>query len=94
MAYIRGEEKLPPELLREIQKYIQGSLVYIPRPENERLGWGRKNGTRSMLDQRDNTIRCAKANGQSIEQLADEHGLSSDAIRKILYKRMPEKIGA
>lgn len=86
MAYLKGEEALPPELLREIQKYVQGSLVYIPRPDNQRLGWGRKNGTRYMLDKRDDTIRNAKARGRSVAELADEHGLSTDAIRKILYR--------
>ncbi len=37
MSYLKVEEALPPELLREIQKYVQGSLVYIPRPDNQRL---------------------------------------------------------
>lgn len=86
MAYLKGDETLPPELLREIQKYIQGSLVYIPRDSKQRLGWGEKNGTREMLDQRDDEIRQGRAMGKSMAELAEEHCLSTDAIRKIVYR--------
>lgn len=92
MSYIKGEETLPPELLAEIQKYVQGALVYIPRPPFERMAWGHKNGTREQLDQRDEAIREAKAHGRSIVQLAEEHSLSPDAIRKILYRRKPQAV--
>lgn len=88
MAYLKGEEALPPELLLEVQKYVQGSLLYIPRPERERVGWGRRNGTRAALDLRDEAIREARARGASIEELADCHGVSTDAIRKVLYRRL------
>jgi hypothetical protein len=88
-SYMKAEETLPPELLIEIQKYVQGTLIYIPRLPDEKLGWGHKNGTRQVLDQRDDAIRAAKALGNTIEQLADEYALSADAIRKILYRRKP-----
>ena len=84
-SYINADSLLPPELIEEIQKYVQGSLVYIPRPRKHRLGWGRKNGTREFLDQRNAAIRAAKAQGRGIEDLADEYALSPDGIRKILY---------
>lgn len=85
MSYINADSLLPPELLREIQKYVQGSLVYIPRPRERRLGWGLKNGTRAELDRRNAEIRAAKTAGRGIEELADEYNLSPDGIRKILY---------
>ncbi len=84
-SYINADSLLPPELIEEIQKYVQGSLVYIPRPCKHRLGWGRKNGTREFLDKRNEAIRIAKAKGKCIDDLADEYGLSPDGIRKILY---------
>ncbi len=89
MSYVKGEDTLPPELLAEIQKYVQGALVYIPRPACERMPWGHKNGTRMQLDQRDEAIREAKASGKTINDLADEYALSADAIRKILYRKKP-----
>jgi hypothetical protein len=85
MPYLNADGVLPPELLTEIQKYVQGALVYVPRRGPERLGWGRRNGTRAELDRRNAAIRQAKAGGRTIDQLADEYCLSSDGIRKILY---------
>lgn len=85
MSYLNADGVLPPELLSEIQKYVQGALVYVPRQGPERLGWGRKNGAREELDRRNAAIREAKALGQTIDQLADRYCLSADGIRKILY---------
>lgn len=85
MPYLNADGVLPPELLSEIQKYVQGALVYVPRQSAERLGWGHKNGTRAELDKRNMAIRAAKAGGRSIDDLADEYCLSADGIRKILY---------
>jgi Mor family transcriptional regulator len=84
---MKAEQTLPPELLIEIQKYVQGTLIYIPRLPEKKLGWGHKNGARQLLDERDQAIRSAKATGRTIDQLADEYALSADAIRKILYRR-------
>lgn len=85
MAYLNADLLLPPELIQEIQKYVQGSLVYIPRPRKRRLGWGLKNGTRASLDHRNAAIRAARNHGRCIDDIADEFSLSPDSIRKIIY---------
>ena len=87
MAYTNAEDILPLELLCEIQKYVQGAQIYIPQMKNTKLGWGMKNGTREMLENRNRQIRSRKKQGWSIEDLADFYHLSSDTIRKILYAR-------
>jgi Mor family transcriptional regulator len=87
MPYLKGEEALPPELLAEIQKYVQGSLVYIPRRGPERAGWGRRNGAREALDRRDAAIREAASGGTSLDELAERYAISTDAVRKVLYRR-------
>lgn len=86
MSYIKADEMLPPDLLREVQKYVQGSLMYVPRDGAARQGWGTKSGARASLDNRNAAIRSAKAGGKRIDDLADEFGLSPDGIRKILYR--------
>lgn len=86
MSYINADESLPPELIAELQKYVQGALVYVPRPENERLAWGLKSGLRAQLEARNHEIRSKKALGRTIDQLADEYALSPDGIRKVLYR--------
>lgn len=94
MSYINADQLLPPDLLREIQKYVQGSLVYIPRQPENHLGWGSKNGTRASLDRRNAAIREEKQRGRGIEELADAYGISPDGIRKILYcVRRPVALG-
>jgi hypothetical protein len=86
MSYINADTLLPPELLREVQTYIQGSLVYIPRENGEkRLSWGSRSGARQNFDARNSEIRAEKAKGKRIDDLADQFGLSPGGIRKILY---------
>ncbi len=85
MSYLKAEECLPVELVKEIQKYIQGSQIYIPRIEQSRLSWGEKNGTRDKIRARNEDIRQLKREGWTINGLADEYNLSPDSIRKILY---------
>jgi hypothetical protein len=86
MPYLKAEEHLPSELIKEIQKYISGAQVYIPGIAENRLHWGEKNGTRKILENRNKSIRKLKKAGVKIDDLADQFGLSSDSIRKILYK--------
>jgi hypothetical protein len=86
MSYLNADLLLPPELLRKVQSYVQGSLIYIPRDGGEkRLGWGTRSGARECLDKRNAAIREAKAGGRRIDELAEEYGLSPGGIRKILY---------
>ena len=87
MSYIKAEEHLPEDLIREIQKYIQGAQIYIPGVADKRLHWGEKNGTREKLESRNHSIKEMKYSGWKIDDLADHFNLSSDSIRKILYKR-------
>lgn len=49
MQYKNGKEILPAELLRELQRYIQGELIYIPTLEAKRKGWGENNGTKEII---------------------------------------------
>ncbi|MDA3852562.1 MAG: CD3324 family protein [Spirochaetaceae bacterium] len=87
MSYVRAEEYLPPELIKEIQKYIQGSQIYIPGDNDKRLSWGEKNGTKEKLRLRNAEIKRLKSEGWTIDSLADKYYLSTDSIRKILYKK-------
>jgi Mor family transcriptional regulator len=87
MPYVNADELLPPELLTEVQKYLPGGLLYIPCPPQARRSWGLKNGTKRRYEARNAEIRALKAQGQTIDALADRYCLSPDAIRKVLYRR-------
>ena len=56
MEYIKAETVLPPELLREVQRYVDGRILYIPRAAGARRGWGEKTAARETLRARDEAI--------------------------------------
>ncbi|WP_342551755.1 CD3324 family protein [Paenibacillus sp. FSL R7-0652] len=87
MKYVNADVILPEELLIEIQKYIQGSMVYIPIPEGRRKKWGENSGSRTYLSQRNETIRQQYSDGLTIAALSDEYCLSRDSIKKIIYSK-------
>lgn len=85
MKYFKADMILPEELLKEIQKYIRGGLVYIPQPDGVRKGWGECSGSRIYLNQRNKDIRENFRKGYTIDQLCDKFCLSYDSIKKIIY---------
>ena len=87
MAYKKASVILPKELLLEIQKYVQGEMIYIPKIENTYLEWGARSGTKKYIEDRNKSIKEAFTNGTSIEQLSTQHHLAVETIKKIVYTR-------
>lgn len=87
MKYQNAGGILPDELLREIQKYASGQLLYIPKPEHLHCKWGEDSGSRRYLAQRNEEIRRRFSLGDPIEALAEIFCLSCDSIRKIVYAK-------
>lgn len=87
MRYVNAQEILPEELLIEIQKYVRGDLIYIPKPENERIQWGVLSGERQRLQKRNEQIKQRYQNGVSISKLAEQYHLSGETIKKIVYRK-------
>lgn len=86
MEYINGAKLLPSPLLKKLQQYVQGELIYIPVPDKNHMGWGCKNGTRQMIEERNRDIYIKYIEGASIDDLTALFNLSHESIRKILYK--------
>ncbi len=86
MKYENASHILPEELLKEIQKYAAGKLLYIPSGEEKRA-WGEASGYRAQLKKRNRMIRNKYAHGLTVSELADEYFLSLDSIKKIIYSR-------
>lgn len=86
MNYKNGRDVLPPSLLKELQKYIQGDLIYIPKPAEKRAHWGEVSGTRKLLAERNKEICRNYTNGWSIAELERKYHLSGESIRKIIVK--------
>ena len=87
MKYVKAESVLPQSLLKEIQKYVQGETLYIPKPKAEYRKWGSRSGSRRIIDERNENIKAAFSNGKRIQELACEYYLSSETIKKIVYKK-------
>ena len=86
MKYRNASEIFPDELLREIQKYSSGEMIYVPEKEKKKE-WGAVSGARVFYEQRNQEIRFQFRNRKkSMEDLALEYGLSVETIRKILYR--------
>jgi Mor family transcriptional regulator len=86
LRYKNGKEILPAELLKELQKYIQGELIYIPTLETERKGWGENNGTRDSIRKRNMEIYRLYKEGFTVEELVSRFNLSEDSIRKVICR--------
>ena len=84
MKYINAEKVLPQELVRAIQMYVKGDLLYIPN-EDCKKKWGEKSGSKQYYIDRNNEIKKLYKEGQSILQICEMYGLAFDTVRKILY---------
>lgn len=87
MRYVKAETILPDNLVREIQKYIQGEYLYIPSQPEKRKKWGENSGSREYIRNRNEDIRSKYKNGYAITNLAEDFFLSIDSIKKIIYAK-------
>ena len=87
MKYVKAQTVFPEYLLAEMQKYIQGELVYIPKSPANYNKWGSKSGSRNALAHRNENMTRAFKAGTSIAQLADAYCLAEDTVRKIVYRK-------
>lgn len=86
MNYKNGKEVLPPSLLKELQKYIEGELLYIPKKTARRAAWGELSGSRLLIQSRNEDIYRCYMTGLSFAELERKFHLSVESIRKIVLK--------
>lgn len=86
MSYKRGIEILPTELIRQIQKYVDRELIYIPRISEKRIRWGEKTNSQKAFAKRNEEIYAKYKNGVSVVKLSEEFYISPQGIYKIISK--------
>ena len=86
MSYVNAKDVLPEKFVKEIQKYIDGQLIYIPRKSENSLLWGEKNGTKEKLAERNQMIVNRYYSGQTIAELSEVYFLSDKRIRGIIHE--------
>ncbi len=84
MKYLKAKNILPDELIKEIQKYVDGEFLYIPRVVGKEIGWGEISGTKDYLKERNSLIYQKYSEGIKVSSLADEYFLSEQSIRRII----------
>ncbi len=86
--YVNAKKVLPENLVKEIQKYVQGTHIYIP--SSERKSWGTESGIREELEQRNMEILIQFRNGYDVTKLSEFYCLSEERIKAIVYGRTDE----
>ena len=84
MSYIKAEDILPEELIGEIQRYVDGRSIYIPRKAGKRRAWGMDTSYKSELRERNERIRRDREAGMRVAELCEKYHLSEKSIRRIL----------
>ena len=84
MSYKNAAQILPPELLREVQKYIDGDFLYVPRVTNHRREWGATTTAKQELQERNLQIYSEYLSGERTERLAERYFLSKKSIERII----------
>ena len=72
MGYKNGKVILPEDLIKQIQEYVDGDYVYIPRKEGFRKSWGDTTDIKKILQE-------SKSEHQELEKeidtLLSTHGM-------------------
>lgn len=84
MKYINAAEILPEQLLKELQTYIDGEVVYIPKSSTKKE-WGAASGSRIFYQERNKEIQRLYREGSSIDMLMEQYSLAYSTIKKIIY---------
>jgi len=86
MSYVNADDVLPEYLVREIQKYVDGQLIYISRKDENSKSWGEKSGTRDKMAERNRKIVELYYSGETVANLGELYFLSEKRIRGIIRK--------
>ena len=92
MCFKNAKNILPPELLNELQRYIQGEMLYVPLASKSKAGWGELSGARAEIKKRNAEIRRRFRDGADVRGLARQYYLSEPSVRKIVSKTYGEYI--
>lgn len=84
MSYQKTIDLLPKELLEQIQEYVDGKVIYIPKKEENKKTWGESTDTKQFLASRNRQICLDFQNGITIEQLSEKYFLTKKSIQRII----------
>lgn len=92
MSYRNVYDLLPEEIVAQIQEYVDGQAIYIPKKESNKKCWGENTDTRQVLAARNNRIYWDYQGGMSTILLSEKYHLAEKSIRRILKKEKEKNI--
>ena len=84
MGYICAAKILPEGLIEEIQEYVNGQIIYIPKIKSKRCKWGENNDTKAYFKERNFEIYNSYKNGMTILELSEKYFLTPKSIQRII----------
>ena len=91
MGYIHALEILPERLIEEIQEYVDGQVIYIPKIKSKRCKWGEKTDTKTYLQKRNLEIYSSYKNGTTVFELSEKYFLTPKSIERIIRNMLCKK---
>ncbi|EPS50467.1 hypothetical protein CFSAN002367_11989 [Clostridium botulinum CFSAN002367] len=88
MGYKQANKIFPVDLLNEIQNYVDGQYVYIPRKDGNQKMWGEVNRSKEIISKRNIEIFKKYNNGISVKELASMYYLSPKPYIKLLKNKI------
>ena len=86
MKYKNANDVLPTELVKELQKYIQGEFLYIPIKEKKKHRAVTE--YKIELEKRNNRLYKMHLEGVKNEQLAKNFSLSQSSVRRVIVETL------
>lgn len=84
MNYISAKDVLPMEIIKQIQCYVDGHFIYIPKSEAKKKGRKVDTLAKRELSARNTNIYREYMNGISIQQLSQKYFLVEKSIQRII----------
>ena len=84
MGYVQALEILPEGLIEEIQKYINGQVIYIPKIKSNRCKWGEKTDSKAYFRERNFEIYNSYKHGTTVFDLSEKYFLTPKSIKRII----------
>lgn len=84
MGYVNALKVLPKELVEQIQKYVEGQVIYIPKPKNKWRKWGENTDTKEYIEQRNTELYLAYKDGATIQELSKRYFLDPKSVQRII----------
>lgn len=84
MGYQNPLNQLPKELIEQIQEFVDGKIIYIPKKQANKKTWGENTDTKKFLAIRNRQIYQDYKKGMTVNQLSEIYFLSEKSIQRIL----------